>query len=333
VKSALLSLAALAALGGIFAIASPASASALVHRVVGFLDPVPQIAAEPEASGAGGAYTTALAPSAGAPEWRVVDREAAKAYEVGEFAAAVVGWNAAIAKAPPLDQQRLRARADRANVFLLMSEGAPAAPDADPKKDEAEYRRRIEGLKAPSAGAYLEIADFAASHGLRRHLAFLYEQAFERKAQTGNDEVQQKVSRIVRERKTARSTPGKDVLESVIRELPTSEAADIAREETGASSGIGSVSERGQGTGKAEDPTTLAEARRLMQEGDAEYRKALPGTKDVNVHRRAALNAYTKSRELFEQIDRETGMQCHPTELRDLLRDIAELHKDLPIGK
>ncbi len=335
-KSALLGLTLLGALCAVLFFAAPAQANAVLRRAVAYFDPVPRLDRESGPESAAPAPAALQPLTAGAtPEWRLADREASRVYEAGDFSSAALAWGYAAEKAPPGDALRIRARADRANVYRLLTEGVSPAADADAARDEAEYRRRLDALKNPTAGSYLEIADFAASRGLHRHLAFLYERAFEKKNSGSGDEVQKKVSKVFRQRKTANASPSRDVLESLIRELPTSEAADIAREETGhAASGIGSVSVRGGGGAvRAEDPVKLAEARKLQQKGDAEYRLAVPGSKDVNVHRRAALDACIKARDLFEEVDRRSGVQGHQAEIHDLNRNIAELRKDLPIGK
>ena len=331
-KGALILLAILGLLGGAVCFAAPAKASAVLRRAVRYFDPVPTVDPE-DAAGSGSATPAALAVQAPAvPGWRLGDRDASRAYEAGDFPGAAALWSASAGQAPPGDSMRMRSRADRANVYRLLSEGVPVAPDVDAARDEAEYRRRVDALKSPTAGSYLDVADFASAHGLRRHLAFLYERAFEKKSSGGDQEVQKKVSRLVQDRRKANATPPREVLDALIRELPSSEAADIAREETG-QSGIGNTAKRGDGGGKAEDPVKLAEARRLSEKGNTEYKLAVPGTKEVNVHRRAALDAFTKARDLYEAIDRETGIQSHQHDVQELNRNIAELHKDLPIGK
>ena len=77
----------------------------------------------------------------------------------------------------------------------------------------------------------------------------------------------------------------------------------------------------------------MAEARKLMAQGDEEYRLAVPGSREVNVHRRKALDLFTKARGLFEEVDRDAGYDAHLDEIHDLNRNIAELRKDLPVGK
>jgi hypothetical protein len=323
------------ALGLVF-IASPPRGRTIVRRAVHFFDPIPDVSADvvPARPSRG-----AVAPGAGGatPEWRRIDRKASLLYEAGDFSGAAFEWARAAAAAPSADAQAFRARADRCHVFALLAEGAPAGTLPSAGEAEREYRRRLEGLKSPTGPDWLALAEFAAGHGLRSHLSFLYEEAYARKHQ--GEEVQRTVTRVLRHRAEERKTvPPREVLEAVIRELPTSEAADIAREETGTRGngpgGIGSSERRGVSAGaKPEDAGKLLEAAGLARKGDAEYRLAVPGSKDVNVHRRAALDAYTKARDLYETVDRDTGIEAHQREIHDLNRNIAELRKDLPLGK
>ena len=325
----------LAAFLGVLLVASPAKGQAVLSRVVHFLDPVPRADAGPPASAAPAAGPVALGSSSEIPEWRRRERDGDRLYEDGDFPGAAAAWAAAASGAPASEGLRLRARADRANVFRLLADGVPRSP-GDPVAAGQELRRRIEALKSPTAGAYLELADYAAANGLDPRLAFLYEQAFERKTAAA-DEVQAKVTKIVRRNRAEKLDTPKEVLDALIRELPTSEAADIAREETGLApaggNGVGGVARRGAPGARPEDQARAAEAFRLMKAGDAEYRQAVPGSKDVNKHRRAALDAYVKARELFEEVDRGTGVQGHQKEIHDCNRNIAELRKDLPVGK
>ncbi len=318
---------------GVLFLASPSTANALLGRAVGFLDPAPVVRAEalrpPSARPAG------AAPGEAEPEWRLRDRAGWRAYEAGDFETAAAAWTAVSGKAPAADSVSLRERADRANVYRLLSEGFPAAASADPAADEAEVRRRIEGLAAPTAGSWLDIADFAASRGLRSHLAFLYEKAFEGRNSSGGDAVPKRVTRALQARKASGSAPPPEVLASVIRELPTSEAADIARIDTGGV--LGGVVKRGEGrNGHAaptspEDMARLEDARKLMLKGDAEYKLAVPGFPQVNQHRRAALDAFSKARDIYDAVD--AGRGSYTKQIHDCNRNIAELRKDLPIGK
>lgn len=325
--------AALGVMVGVICLVSPASGSAILGRATGFLDLSPTAKAEPApATSRGGASLRDEAE----PEWRRTEREGWRAYAAGEFATAASAWTASGAKAPPAEAVSLRERADRAHVFGLLAEGAPAAASADPAADEAEVRRRIEGLSGPTAGSWLEIADFAASRGLRSHLPFLYEKAFESRNAAGGDAVPKKVTRALQVRKASGAAPSADALGAVIRELPTSEAAEIARADTGGV--LGGVVKRGEGNGNGfpsttspEDLKRLEEARMLMLKGDAEYKAAVPGSPQVNVHRRAALDAYTKARDIYDSIDRGRG--SYSRQIHDCNRNIAELRKDLPIGK
>ncbi len=317
--------------------ASPAKGQALVSRIVHFADPVPPIPEEDSPPLPQDA-PTALGAATGIPPWRAREHEGDRAYEVGDFGAAAAAWNDSAPKAPPADSIRLRKSADRASIYYLLADATPAVPGSDPAEDEKEYRRRLDSLKSPTAGSYLELAEFAASRGLRSHLAFLYERAYEGRTRAA-EEVQQKVTRIVRQRRTDKTAPSKEVLEAVMRELPTSEAAEIAREETGeaptqAPSGVGGTARRGETPAERPvDSSKIAEAYRLMQSADSEYRLAVPGSRDVNKHRRAALDAYTKARDIFDAVDRASGFDGHQKEIHDCNRSIVELQKDLPIGK
>jgi len=325
-------------------IASPAKGQAVVARIVHFVDPIPPTPAfeEPPHSPAPVAIGAALPPP---PPWKVEERTGDRAYAAGDFLAAYVAFADAATKAPPAEAGRLHNRADRANVSRLLSLSVAVEPGPDPVADESEYRRRLDAVKpGAGAGAFLELADFAVARDLRSHLAYLYERAFEHKSDAApgtTDEVQKKVTRLVKkmvaEKKAENAAPAKEMLESVIRELPTSEAADIARVETGAppgGSGLGGVERRGETpVGRPEDAARVAEAFRQFKTGDAEYRLAVPGSRDVNKHRRAALDAFTKARTIFEEIDRAMASEAHSREVHDCNRNIAELRKDLPIGK
>jgi hypothetical protein len=318
-------------------VAAPARGQALLSRAAGYLDPSPTFdlgsARESES-----ASPAALGSNGASPEWRTKERAAWLLYEAGDFAGAAAGWAGAAAKSPAAESSRLRARADRANVFRLLAEGTVPVPGADPAASEAEYRRRLDALKVPTAGAYLELADWAAARGLRRHLAFLFERAFERRGSADNA-VQERVTLVVKRRRSESAAPApKDVLESIIRDMPQSEAADLAREETGASAGggggiDGATTRRGDSSLSAADRKKIEDADKAVAFGDAEYRAAVPGSKDVNKHRRAALDAYIKARGIYEEIDRTLGGGIHQKQIHDLNRNIAELRKDLPVGK
>jgi len=333
VKAILIFLGVLAAAVIGLLVTSPARGQAFLSRAAGYLDPSPEFefAAAAEAPAA-----PALGSSGAPPEWRGKERAAWLLYEAGDFAGAAAGWVEAAGKAPASEASRLRARSDRANVFRLLSDGVAPVVGADPASSEAEYRRRLDALKVPTAGAYLELADFAAARGLRRHLAFLFERAFDRRGAADNA-VSERVTLVVKRRRSESAAPAsKDVLESVIREMPQSEAADLAREETGAASGqsgIGGSTRPGAANLSTADKKRLDEADKAVALGDAEYRAAVPGSKDVNKHRRAALDAYTKARGIYEEIDRTMGAGVHQREIHDLNRNIAELRKDLPVGK
>ena len=329
-------------------IAAPAKGQGIVHRIVHFADPVPPTPVfEEPPRGSGGAIGPVAAPT---PPWRVKEREGDRACAAGDFLAAFRAYADASPKAPPGDGMRLRARADRANVFRLLAEGVEADPGPDRAADEAEYRRRLDAIRPGSgAGAYLELADYCAMKGLRSHLAFLYERAFEKPAAAApgvaaapaDDAVQKKVTEVVRKlvaaKKAEASEAPKEMLESLIRELPSSEAADIAREETGIAGGgpgfTGVEKRGGVASARPEDRDRLASAFALMKTGDKEYRAAIPGSRDVNIHRRAALDAFTKARAIFEEVDRAMANDGHQREIHDCNRNIAELRKDLPIGK
>jgi hypothetical protein len=319
-------------------IASPAKGQAVVSRIVHFADPVPPPPAFEGPAGPPAPAAIGVAPNR-TPPWRLREREGDRSYAAGEFLEAYRAFAEAASKAPPGDQMRLRARADRANIYRLLASEITADPAEDPTADEAEYRRRIDALKGRSgAGAFLTVADFAASRGLTHHLAYLYEMAFERKT-GGEDEVQQKVTKLVKkiveEKKAEGTAAPTEVLESLIREMPTSEAADIARTETGDTGGPGlaGTEQRGASGNRGGDAGRMAEAFKLFRLGDAEYRQAVPGSRDVNKHRRAALDAYTQARAIFEAIDRASGSDNYQKEIHDCNRNIAELRKDLPIGK
>ena len=314
---------------------APDTASAFASRVEHYFEPMPPVEGPPprDASAAG---ATALAPAPpGTAEWRRKDREAIRLYEDGDFLGAAAAWGTASTKAPASEVLRVRSFRDRANVFAVLAEGAPPQVGVDAAAAEIEYRRRLDGMRDPAAGAWLELADYAASRGLRHHLAFLYEKAFERRsqAQPGADaEVTKKVTKVLKERKEAVAALPKEVLESVMTELPSEEVADAAGEISGRGSGISGSTQR-EGARKPQDRSKMAEARRLMDLGDAEYRAAVPGSKDVNVHRRKALDHFTKARALFEEVDREAGYDAHLSEIHDCNRNIVELRKDLPVGK
>ena len=315
---------------------APDTAVAFAGRVQHYFEPMPPVEGPPPSDAPAGG-STALAPAApGTAEWRRKDREAIRLYEGGDFIGAAAAWGAAATKAPAGEVLRVRASRDRANVFAVLAEGAPPQSGVDAAAAETEYRRRLDGMRDPAAGAWLELADYAASRSLRHHLAFLYEKAFERRAQAqpGADaEVTRKVTKVLKEQKAAVAALPKDVLESVMTELPSEEVADAAGEISGRDSGGIAGSTPREGARKPQDRTKMAEARRLMDLGDAEYRAAVPGSKDVNVHRRKALDLYTKARALFEEVDREAGYDAHSSEIHDCNRNIVELRKDLPVGK
>jgi len=299
-------------------------------RVRNYFRPVPRAAAEEPPPARGGLSPDGPgAASPPAPAWRGLNREAFAAWEAGEFGAAAGLWDRASAKASPAEALPLRVRADRARLFGLLA-GEIGGPPADPAAAEAEYRKRLDGLAAEDGGAWLDLARFAAAGGLRSHLAFLLEQAYARRHGKGGDAVAARTTENLRRAKAAGATPPPEVLESVIRELPSSEAADLAREATGA--GIGGVVRRnGESEGSGVDYAKLQEARDLAAKGDAEYRQAVPGSKDVNVHRRRALDLYVKAREIYQEVDDNRG--TYGRRIQELNRNIAELHKDLPIGK
>jgi hypothetical protein len=324
-------LALVALLGGILVVFSPASAKAIAFRAEHYLDPTPPVPPREKPPATNGTPSLSPAPAV-SPEWRKRDREAVHLYEAGDFEGAADAWAAAATKAPPAEVLRLRSAKDRALVFSLLAAGAAPVAGADPVASEIEYRRRLDALKEPTAGVWLDLAEYAAARGLRHHLGFVYERAFEKRSQAG-EAVASKVKQILKERKEAPAAAQVpvEVLDAVIAELPSTEAAEFAREQSGEGSGIGGSSRR-PGV-RTQDATKLAEARDCMTRGDEEYRKAIPGSKEVNVHRRRALDLYLKAREIYETVDRESGYASHESEIHDLNRNIVELRKDLPVGK
>src|SRR5688572_28988924 len=172
----------LAVLGGIVFVASPATARAIGSRATAFFDATPDLP-PPKAPAAPAASRGVVpVPSPAVPSWRRKDREAASRYDAGDFAGAAALWTEALAAAPGTAQYALRPRLDRARVFDILAP-APAAPLPPPSaEDEAEVRRRIEGLKEPAAGDWLSIAAYCRDRGVRHHLPYLYERAFERRA-------------------------------------------------------------------------------------------------------------------------------------------------------
>src|SRR5690349_12293677 len=136
-------------------IASPAKGQEVVQRIVHFIDPVPPT---PEFTPPPRSAVAAIGPAGPAIlPWRLKEREGDRAYAAGDFLRAYLAYADASPKAPPTEGMRLRTRADRANVFRLLADGVDADPAEDPSADEAEYRRRLDGVKsAGGAGAYLE---------------------------------------------------------------------------------------------------------------------------------------------------------------------------------
>jgi hypothetical protein len=325
-------------LGGLAAILaivfsfSPARAEHLVFRARHFFDEIP-----PVEKYAGPPPTTtppALGSGATTPPWKEKDREADRAYMDGDFLAAGTLWLEASRAAPVSDASRLRDMARQANIFWLLAGKTAVGGGGDRAADEAELRKRIDSLKSPTAGSWLEIADFAVARGLSSHLAFLYEKAYEKRATVEGDAVQAKVLTALKERKAGGEQAPPEVLDSVIQELPTSDAAEVAREQGGAAGGVGGVERNPRVKAlKPQDQKKLSEANDLMAKGNEEYRKAVPGSAEVNKHRRAALDAFTKARALYEEVDRDSGLDAHQSEIHDCNRNIAELRKDLPIGK
>ena len=318
---------------------APATAAAFGDRVVHYFEVLPPVE-EPAPRGGSPAGGTALVAAApGTAEWRRKDREAILLYENGDFLGAASVWATVAKEAPASEVLRVRAARDRANVFALLARGVVPQAGVDAAAAETEYRRRLDLMRDPAAGAWLELADFAASRSLRHHLAFLYERAFERRAQAAEGAeaaVSRKVAQVLKEQKAAVKELPPDVLDSVIADLPASEAAEVAAEIAGREPGIGGSRPAGDGIGgqrKPQDQKKMAEARKLMAQGDEEYRLAVPGSREVNVHRRKALDLFTKARGLFEEVDRDAGYDAHLDEIHDLNRNIAELRKDLPVGK
>jgi hypothetical protein len=304
-------------------VASPAAGKALAARATGFLRATPELP-RPPAPPAPALERAAAAPSPATPPWRVKDREASRRLEAGDFGAAAMLWTEAVALAPAGLRPAVRSRLDRARVLEILAP-APASPPGPPSADdEAEVRRRIAALRSPTAGDWVAIASFCKERGLRHHLAFLYDRAFERRAD-GTGALDKAVATAYADRRRIRGALPPEVAQAVGRELPSGEAADLAAEDSGSIGGVV------HGDDDGESGTRLAEAKRLKREADAEYRKAVPGTEQVNKHRRAALDKYVLAREIYEELDRAHG--GHSRVIQEIIRDIAELKKDLPIGK
>ncbi len=305
---------------------SPAGPRGVMARLTGYFSIAPRAAAAVE----GGAAPTdagAASPPAAVPEWRRQEREAVRLFEEARFEEAAAAYRraSALKGVPSRDAVALRSSGDRCRLYALLDAAVPrTGPTADAGE---EYLRRARG--ATSGAAYLDTAAFAAARGLRTHLPWLYERAWELR-NDGEAAFAKALAEAYRAARTLNSAgPGREVAAAVLRELPSGEAADMAREDTG---GIGGVEDRGSG-GDAERDALLEEARRLKREGDREYRLAVPGSEGVNAHRRAALDQFTKSREIFEEVKRKTGRTAWDDVIHDLNRNIAEIRKDLPVGK
>lgn len=313
--------------GGVVAFADDHGAEAL-RRVLGFFRAVPVV---PASSGGAEAQSpaTAAVPEVKTAAWIQRRRDAERAFEQGSFALASRLWTeaAALPGTPSREMAEMRGLAGRARIYELLTptDGVEADGLAEP-----ELKRRMDAAaSADAAAGWIESARYAAAHGLRHHLAYLLERAFARR-NDGTRDFDRAVAAAYRTLREG-TTPPRELAEAVERELPTGEAADMAREDTG---GIGGAREREGDAGEdAERDALLAEARRLKGVGDREYRLAVPGSDEVNVHRRKALDAFEESRRIFEELERKAGSGVYQRTIHDLNRNIAELHKDLPIGK
>ncbi|MHC4821186.1 MAG: hypothetical protein ACYTDX_05645 [Planctomycetota bacterium] len=265
--------------------------------------------------------------SSAAP-WREKDREADRHYLAGDFQKASETWAAAAKAAPPALGSSLRQRADRARVYLVLSAGYDFGSMPPGEADEKAYAERVRGVEKESAGAWLDVAEFAASRNLKHHMAWLFDKAYEKRTD-GTRALDKRLAAAYSRRKQLKGAPPPEVARAIIHELPVGEAATLAKEDTG---GIGGSRKRNVDD-DISDSSAAGRARELERQGDAEYRLAIPGSKDVNKHRRAALDLYTEARAILEGLDRENGAGSYGSKIRELNRNIAELRKDLPVGK
>jgi hypothetical protein len=302
----------------------------LFRRVVGFFRSVPEATAANE-TGSTAPVPLAAPPAPPTAPWIVRRREGERAFDEGKFtvAARLLEEAAAITGVPSRDVALLRARAGRSRIFDLLAPWNEGAPDTSA---EPEMRRLVDAAAtANTSGAWLGAVRFALSKNLRHHLPFALERALARR-NDGTREFDAAVATAYRAMRSTLGAPPLQVAEAVERELPIGEAADLAREDTG---GIGGARLRGEGgaTDDAERDALIERARALKSEGDVEYRLAVPGSEKVNDHRRAALNAYTESRRIYEDLQRGAAGGVYNKVIHDLNRNIAELKKDLPVGK
>jgi len=306
---------------------SPATARAFASRVTGFFSTVPDVPGPPHVAAPRAAVPAAPAPA----PWRGLDREASSAYDRGNFSEAASLWTEAAGAAPPNEVPGLKARANRARIYALLAEGAHAAEARNSPEDDAEVRRRILAVSDPTAGAWLQIAEYAAAQGLLHRLPYLYDRAFERK-QDGTGTVDRAVAAAYRKKKEKpRTVPLKAVSEAILEELPAGEAAEEAAEDRGGIGGIAPA--HGEGETSSADSTKLAEARKEKRLGDAELGLVVPGNEDANKHRRAALEHYRPAQVLYEELSRGSGGEVYGRVLTEVNRRIAEIRKDLPISK
>jgi hypothetical protein len=219
------------------------------------------------------------------------------------------------------------------------------APDLDRSREEleAEYQRLAGDIRGPFGPAYLDLAKWCVGNDLSTHLAYLLERV---RATEADEEMV--IPRLLLDAYPSASSWARDEIARVldrcyphhseVRRLmrqrlgvPTPDPARPERPLAGAGEGPKHVV-RPPREGLTEDfLTRVDEAKAYVRQGRKHYDMAMPDMPDRAMHRKKAIEALEKARDLYDVLTDERDEAWLRSRLKEVYQMLYWLKKDQTI--
>lgn len=282
--------------------------------------------------------TVAATPAEKAPEVaapRATDylKEAEKAYDAGDFAAAIDSYLAARADSNPDYRDRAVRGLQKAVLAWALTVNVPA-PDPMPADVDAEIAMRQKKTEEyPSERTWFDLLTYAAGCGARAKLWYLSERAVGTALPRGPVEARLK---SVLEIAGPRASPLREAMRAngFLETEPVDPYAAAVKPKPTAP--VVTKTSIKVPTGRFSEATKkkLADAVALETKGMAEYEQTGPDNPARKQHRRPALDYFKKAREIYDAASEEDPdslmLRDRLTEVRKLILD---LQKEMSIGE